>query len=725
MDSSYIFNTKLIVTHFLLLLDLKNSRNVTNQHQQEDNEKGYDEEGTTHVYYDLPLRLERFDQNRNSLKQNVYVYLGNDSLNAQKIQEIDSNSNLVNGTTAKIKTRKMAVVSATQDDPFADAPKWETPPNIFLQTKETIFKRNITAGQSNYKPKNNERTKNKMVNTTRRIAKIDLNSEVNFKKQLNLNINRKLKSENKCIHDQVQKPKLSETTYLKSTKVVEIYPPKNKFLSEKTLVSSAVEQTSLSTILPKLSSKINNDEDCDKSKSTSTSSNSNSLLGSVESCFPSQMSKPDLTSRSEKLSSSVSLTERVNQLLQDMNSTALYTWDSSLINNYDAKLKQIKIMEVYPLINRSSESSTSNPFSISTSTLNNKFSPSSLNVLPSKDNDIDLLDDTSSISVFDPKNFSFSSSSTSEKPFSLNSIKENSILQTTEKLSQPLSSSVSERVKQIRQERNLSETITSLVNNQNTSSSRFKQMDIMRLTTDFDDFDYEDEFESYVEDEPTDNVSSIKSDISTHNHSKSIDKISMLPDAESAFVEKKYAIDGLPESRKDLTIQEAVENEEVSHEKTSQYIDLISEFLFDRLESIQLTAFTDFNEGRNITIYSTEKLLPYRKFLFDLCKDIIKTEFRTQNEGPIEKLSIYQIARLIGRSKVHNNQEDFKSELKKRALKKVYQNVNKSPSVLDVRHVGVLGFWQRKKRRDFVDSILYEEVVAEDPEWNHFEEYEY
>ncbi len=234
----------------------------------------------------------------------------------------------------------------------------------------------------------------------------------------------------------------------------------------------------------------------------------------------------------------------------------------------------------------------------------------------------------------------------------------------------PKELSVLERVGKIRKEHNLSNgelTDTSI-----NRSTKLSQHDLFRLTSDIEDID---DINDGLEDDATDNVSSIKSE-EVLSSSKSQTITSEKPPK--------------PELIVDLNIDEFIRKESINIFRAKRTIESIKQ-----LE------------------YRHKNRTPFKLFLFDLCKEITLEQFSFDNHFEITlKLPLKLQKQLWPKS-----EQQFASMI----TTKVKELMEKSNVKPNIRIDGLMGFCRKSKKRDLVDTVLYEEICLEDSRWAYFE----
>jgi hypothetical protein len=238
----------------------------------------------------------------------------------------------------------------------------------------------------------------------------------------------------------------------------------------------------------------------------------------------------------------------------------------------------------------------------------------------------------------------------------------------------PKELSVLERVGKIRKEHNLSNgelTDTSI-----NRSTKLSQHDLFRLTSDIEDID---DINDGLEDDATDNVSSIKSEedvINSISSSKS----------QTITCEKPSK----PELIVDLNINEFIRNESINIFRAKRTIESIKQ-----LE------------------YRHKNRTPFKLFLFELCKEITLEQFSFDDDFKITlKLPLKLQKQLWPKS-----EEEFASIMTTK-VKELIEKTNVKPNI---RTDGLMGYCRKSKKRDLVDTVLYEEICLEDSRWAYFE----
>ena len=233
--------------------------------------------------------------------------------------------------------------------------------------------------------------------------------------------------------------------------------------------------------------------------------------------------------------------------------------------------------------------------------------------------------------------------------------------------------SVSERLDKIKKDYNLDQndsydifnSLSSLSSFEKTST-KLSQLDLFKLTPDIDD-----EKPDILDDDATDNVSSIKSEI-----------------------------DNLSE----LT------------ESKSKPIEFVAEIDHDEIISSQCKRIWKFR-GNKEAISKLEspytRETPYKLFLFELCKEITMKEMKF-DDSP--KFTL-KIPLRLQPKQWPNTLELFTKFIKDQ----INSIVNKQKRRPNVERDGLMGYCRAIVKRDFVDEILWKEMCHEEPLWSYYD----
>ena len=351
------------------------------------------------------------------------------------------------------------------------------------------------------------------------------------------------------------------------------------------------------------------------------------------------------------------------------------TGGGTILNNNQVDILNSNNLLIQTALQTSSSSSPSNSISTSTPTttksLNKKSSSQSLSKSSSRSPNQSPNQSRSKTPGQSPSQSNKSTesySSTFESPSN-----GSASITSTPKSASKSELSVSERLDKIKKDYNLDQndsydifnSLSSLSSFEKTST-KLSQLDLFKLTPDIDD-----EKPDILDDDATDNVSSIKSEI----------------DILSELTESK-----------------------------SKPIEFVAEIDHDEIISSQCKRIWKFR-GNKEAISKLEspytRETPYKLFLFELCKEITLKEMKF-DDSP--KFTL-KIPLRLQPKQWPNTLELFTKFIKDQ----INSIVNKQKRRPNVERDGLMGYCRAIVKRDFVDEILWKEMCHEEPLWSYYD----
>ena len=133
---------------------------------------------------------------------------------------------------------------------------------------------------------------------------------------------------------------------------------------------------------------------------------------------------------------------------------------------------------------------------------------------------------------------------------------------------------------------------------------------------------------------------------------------------------------------------------------SQQLIEKYSKTIFEKKTTIE-----------DLFLDEKQKSNAFQYFLFDFCKQFVLKEFRIHNNSNDVTLTLP--LRLQKRFFPTNSQQ----------LSQIINNelFNRKEDKLDIKSLKLMAFCRQKRKKDFIDSILHEEMAKEDPLWTHFD----
>lgn len=108
---------------------------------------------------------------------------------------------------------------------------------------------------------------------------------------------------------------------------------------------------------------------------------------------------------------------------------------------------------------------------------------------------------------------------------------------------------------------------------------------------------------------------------------------------------------------------------------------------------------------------------PFKLFICDLCKEICVENFSV---GEKERKISLRIPLRLQKQPWPESEESLNDSITQR----MNQLILKPKKLLNIYSDGLMGFCRKKKKRDFVDTILMQELIDEDPLWTNFDDEE-
>lgn len=299
------------------------------------------------------------------------------------------------------------------------------------------------------------------------------------------------------------------------------------------------------------------------------------------------------------------------------------------------------------------------------------------------------------------------------------------------------SMSVTERLNHIKNSRK-SKLNTSLEINKDLESNKRRLNDIESITS---DLDKEPEDDEIADDDSTDNISSIKSEVSpTHTATTSYQQ---LPDMaieksqqqDDVFGEEHIAVDMSP-----ITTTSPVKLSPISSSDTKETSSSSMSSLKKAFENNEEDKFTaDMVErcvskiskqiirsrwkGEDWHLMEPNTSFENQTFVFDLVKDIIEKTIRKDTEVPDNTKSLADFVR-IAKKPTFPSDEKVLSQLLFSKIADLTNLGQKPNAPRSIKRDGLVGFWRKSREREFIDALISDEIWAEDKLWTQFNVHE-